>query len=153
MNVDANVLEEIGLTHAQSVVYLTLLDLGQTTSGPLIEKSKLQNSVVYNALNQLTDQGFVTFILKGKRKYFSAVDPKRLITYIDDKRENLKSILPLLTSKHTEKKVKQEARVFTGWKGVYTAFMTIIETLPAGAEYIGFGAGFEEQFSDEAKKF
>ena len=53
MEIDTSILEDIGLTNAQIKVYLSLLELGETTSGPLIKKSKLQNSVVYNALNQL----------------------------------------------------------------------------------------------------
>ena len=40
-----------------------------------------------------------------------------------------------------------------GWKGVAAAFMTIIETLPKGAEYIGFAAGYEEQYSEKTLEF
>jgi len=153
MDSDTDILEEIGLTHSQSIIYLALLQLGQTTSGPLIEKSKLQNSVVYNALNQLIEQGLVNFILQGKRKYFSAIEPKYLLKYLNDKKEKLEEILPRLVERQILSKNKQQARVFTGWKGVYTAFMTIIETLPPGSEYIGFAAGFEEQFSKETQEF
>jgi sugar-specific transcriptional regulator TrmB len=153
MTVEAELLEDLGLTHAQSVIYLTLLQIGQTTSGPLIEKSKLQNSVVYNALHQLIEQGLVTFILQGKRKYFSAVEPQQLLLVIDSKRAQLSRAMPQLLQMQQKSRNKQEARVFTGWKGVYAAFMTIIETLPMGAEYIGFAAGFEEQFSEETQQF
>lgn len=153
MPIETALLEDIGLTHAQSRVYLTLLQLGQTTSGPLIEKSKLQNSVVYNALHQLIDQGLVTFILQGKRKYFTAVEPQQLLRVMDTKRMQLSRLLPQLLQMQQKSKSKQEARVFVGWKGVYAAFMTIIETLPKGAEYIGFAAGYEEQFSEETQQF
>ncbi|MBM3232716.1 hypothetical protein FJZ18_00935 [Candidatus Pacearchaeota archaeon] len=146
-------LEELGLTRAQSVVYLKLLQIGQSTTGPLIEKTKMQNSVVYNALHQLIEQGLVSYILKGKRKYFSAVEPQQLLRIADTKRSQLERTLPSLLEMQKQGKSKQEARVFIGWKGVYAAFMTIIETLPKEAEYIGFAAGYEEQFSEKTQEF
>ncbi len=153
MVVSAEILEELGLTRAQSIVYLRLLECGRTTSGLIIEKSKLQNSVVYNALHQLMDQGLVTYILQGKRKYFSAVDPRQLLRIIDIKRSRLAKTMPHLLHLQKQSQEKQEARVFTGWKGVAAAFMTIIERLPKGGEYIGFAAGYEDQYSEKTLEF
>ena len=104
MVIDTSILEDIGLTNAQIKVYLTLLELGETTSGPLIKKSALQNSVVYNALNQLIDSGLVTFVSKGKRKYFSSTNPKNLIKFVEDKKEKIEELVPqLLAKQQTEK--------------------------------------------------
>src|SRR3989344_4193652 len=118
MPVDTSVLEDIGLTNAQIKVYVTLLELGETSSGPLLKKSKLHNSVAYHALDQLIEKGLVAFVLKGKRKYFSAEHPKSLIKFINDKKEKISQLITQLTIKPT----KQEAKVFVGWKGVYVAF-------------------------------
>ncbi len=153
MAIDTSVLEDIGLTNAQIRVYLALLELGETTTGPLIKKSGLQNSVVYNALNQLMQQGLVTFVSKGKRKYFSAVDPKILINLVDDKKEKIEQLIPKLNIKKELAKSKQEAKIFLGWKGIYAAFTHILEILPKGSDYIGFAAGFEEQYTEESKRF
>lgn len=146
---DTSALEDIGLTRAQISVYLTLLELGETTSGPLLKKSKLHNSVAYHALDQLIERGLVTFVLKGKRKYFSAEHPKSLVKFIEDKKEKISQLIAQLTIKPT----KQEARVFSGWKGIYAAFNQILDALPAGSEYIGFAAGFEKQYTEESKQF
>lgn len=145
------ILEDIGLTPAQTKVYLSLLEIGETTSGQIIEKSKLHSSVVYNSLNQLIEEGLVSFILKGKTKYFKSENPKNLVKILENKKEKLLEILPNLQKKSISNSSK--ARVFSGWKGVYTAFNTIIEELPKGSEYIGFAAGLDEQFSKETKEF
>lgn len=153
MAIDTSVLEDLGLTKAQIQVYVALLELGVTTSGPIIKRTRLQNSVVYNALNQLMELGLVTFVRKGKRKHFSATDPKNLIKFIDDKKDKIQHLVPQLIAKQKLAKVKQEAQVFLGWKGVYNAFNQILETLPKGSEYIGFAAGFEEQYDESVKRF
>ena len=149
---DASILQNIGFTNAQIKVYLALLELGQTTSGPIIKRSGLQNSVVYNALNQLIEQGLVSFVLKGQRKYFSATNPKNLITFIEDKKSKIEQIVPELIAKQTPPP-KQSAQVFLGWKGAYQAFNYILEVLPQGSEYIGFAVGFEEQYTKRVIQF
>jgi predicted transcriptional regulator len=153
MAIDTMVLEDLGLTTAQIKAYLALLELGETSTGPLIRKTKLQNSVVYNALNQLLEKGLVTFVLKGKRRLFTATDPKNLIRYLEDKKEQLEKLVPQLIAKQIGARPKQEAQVFLDWKGVYNAFNAILDALPKGSDYIAFGAGIEEQYSEEAKKF
>ncbi len=153
MDLDTSVLKDIGLTNAQIKIYLSLLDLGETTSGPLIKKSELQNSVVYNALNQLINHGLVTFILKGKRKYFSTTDPKNLIQFIQDKKEKVEELVPKLSQIRTLVQQKQEAQVFKGWKGLYNAFNYCMNNLPPGSDYIGFPPGYEQDDSNEAKLF
>ncbi|MFC1753776.1 TrmB family transcriptional regulator, partial [Thermoproteota archaeon] len=153
MAIDTSILKDIGLTNAQIMVYLALLELGESTSGPVIRKSKLQNSVVYNALNQLIEHGLVTFVLRGKRKYFSAENPKNLIRFVEDKKERIEELVPQLVIRQKLAKSKQEARVFLGWKGIYNAFNQILEELPKGSDYIGFAGGFEEQYTEESKRF
>ncbi len=145
------ILEDIGLTNAQIKVYIALLELGESTSGPIIQKSKLQNSVVYNAINHLIEKGLISFIQKGKRKYFQAADPRSLIHILDQKKKELLEILPQLTQK--KELSKNQAKVFIGWKGIYTAFNSILEVLPKNADYIGFAAGIDEQYSEETKTF
>lgn len=151
VEINTKILEDIGLSKSEIGVYLALLEIGETTSGPLIQKSNLQNSVVYNALNRLIEKGMVSYILKGKVKYFQAADPENLVDFIETKKKRLIEVLPLLAKKHEEN--KHEVRLFVGWKGVYSAFSYITETLPMNSEYIGFAAGAEEQFSEETKTF
>jgi len=153
MDLNTDVLYDIGLTNAQIRVYMALLELGESTTGPILKKSELQNSVVYNALNRLIEQGLVTFVLKGKRKHFSATDPKNLIQYIQTKKEKVEELVPKLIAKQTLAKSKQEAQVFLGWKGVQNAFNMMIEKLPPGSDYIGFAAGVEEQAKEEVRQF
>lgn len=150
VNINTEILEDLGLSNSEVKVYLALLETGETTTGPLLQKSGLQNSVVYNALNHLIEKGLVSFVLKGKTKYFQAANPKNLVDFVDTKKKKLIEIIPQLTKKHDE---KHEAKLFVGWKGVYSAFNYIIENLPKNSDYVGFAAGAEEQFSEKTKTF
>ncbi|MBW2981314.1 helix-turn-helix domain-containing protein, partial [Candidatus Woesearchaeota archaeon] len=84
---DITPLEDLGLTNAEIKVYLTLLELGQTKVGPIIEKSDLQSSVVHNALHKLQDKGLISYIKKGQIKHYKATDPKNFMDFIEEKKK------------------------------------------------------------------
>ena len=83
-------LNKIGLTNNESKIYLSLRILGTTTTGPLIKKSKIHASKVYEGLNRLIEKGLVTYVVKSNTKYFQAVEPERLFDLIEKRREELK---------------------------------------------------------------
>ena len=127
---DVKVLEQAGLTHAQSIIYLTLLEIGQTKIGTIIEKTNLQSSVVHNNINKLIEAGLVNFILVGKMKHYHVADPAVFLGFLDKQKEEIderkKSIAQLLPRLHLLKeyaKKKTMVEVYSGRKGFQTAFM------------------------------
>lgn len=150
---NGKILEEIGFTKAEAVVYLALLKLGKTKSGNIIKISGLQSSVVHNALNTLINKGFVTYILEGKVKKYNALDPKLIEKYIESKKQEFKRILPDLESlKSQEKGVLAIAEVYEGWKGLHVATLNLIENRKRGDVYKYFTAE-KSLLTEEALKF
>ena len=121
-------LEEIGLTSSEAKIYISLLELGKTSAGPLIDKSELQSSVVYRALHHLSSKGMVSFVMEGKVKKYSASDPSNMIDYIDEKKKNLLDIIPELNSKQSQTK-KPEVQFFNGDKGIKELLYKLINPL------------------------
>ena len=50
---NSKLLEEAGLTEGESKVYLALLELGTTKTGPLIKKARVSSSKVYKILDRV----------------------------------------------------------------------------------------------------
>ena len=63
---DTTTFENLGLSQGEIKIYLTLLELGSTKVGLIIEKSNMASSAVHNSLNALLDKGFISYIKKGK---------------------------------------------------------------------------------------
>ena len=134
---DTTVLEDLGLSHAEARLYLTLLEEGPSTTGPLIDATKLQSSTVYHVLGSLLEKGLVNYILKGKVKVFQAESPEEFLLFLDEKRARFQEILPLLKQKEVHRE-KQTARVFEGMKGLRAAMNDVLLTLKRGEEYYFF---------------
>ena len=86
---DLSFLKEIGLTEGEIKVYLALLELGASTTGPIIEKANISRSIIYQILDKLIEKGLVSFITKEKTKYFQATQPKHFLDIIEKEKENL----------------------------------------------------------------
>jgi len=96
---DISILEDLGLSKGEIKVYLSLLEQGSTKVGSLIEKTRMASSAVHNSLNTLVDKGLVSYIKRGKIRFYKAVPPKQLISFVEDKKRKLQTILPELEKK------------------------------------------------------
>jgi len=147
---ETKILEQAGFTKGEIRVYLALLELGETSTGSLIKKSKITGSKVYEILEKLIEKGLVSYIIRKKTKYFQASQPKRLLDYINKKEQELKkekkeieNIIPDLEDLQKSKQKIQTSQIFEGYEGIKTVFNLILENLKGGEEYYGFSFGDE----------
>ena len=150
-----NLLEEIGLTKGEVKVYLTLLKLGQTTTGKIIEGAGISSGKVYQILDRLIKKGLVSFILKEKTRYFLASDPSRILNYLNEreiehkKQEGeLKDVLPQLKALQSKSDEKYEATIYKGLKGIETVAQMLLDYLKQGNILLAMGI-----ISHKDKKF
>ncbi len=137
MNTD--ILEELGLTKTEIKVYITLLELGSSSAGIILDKSKLPNSTIHRDLNSLIEKGLVNFILEGKRKIYRATKPENFFDFIEEKKRRFEEILPELKEKQNKVVEKETASIFKGKRGIQEVYYTMISS--EGKEYLTFGGG------------
>jgi len=140
------ILENIGLTKGEIKVYLTLLKVGETTTGKIIEKSGVSSGKTYEILDKLQQKGLVTHIVKEKTKYFQATSPKKLLEYVDEKKsqiekkkKDVENILPQLISLHKLEKKEYSAVIYKGIQGLRTALYETLDSLNKNNEWLAFG--------------
>lgn len=136
---DMEILKELGLTETEIRVYVALLELGSSTAGEILNKSKLPNSTVHRDLNSLIEKSLINFILNGKRKIYQATNPESFFDFIEDKRKRFQEILPELKEKQKQAKKKEKASVYYGIKGIKEVYNIMINA--KGKEYNTFGGG------------
>lgn len=141
-------LEGIGLTQGEIKVYSALLKIGESTTGKIIEESKLSSGKIYEILDKLIDKGLATFIVKEKTKYFSPTNPKKILEYVDRKKEEIEnkkreveSILQELIHIHNLKKEDYKAVIYKGYEGLKTAIFESLEELNKNDIWMSMGTG------------
>lgn len=131
------VLEGLGLTHAESKVYLALLELGSSQAGNITSKCGIHRRTVYDSIERLIEKGLISFIKQNNIKFYEAVDPIQLLKILKDKENNLKEMLPELKLLHETSKEKQETTFFRGKSGLKSVLNHQIDV---GEEILIFGA-------------
>jgi sugar-specific transcriptional regulator TrmB len=138
-------LRAIGLTDGEIEVYLALLKLGESTNSPIARHTQFQSSTVYYCLNTLIEKGFVTYILKGNRKHFRAVNPDNIISILDEKekefleiKDKVKDLVPQLKGYEGLIEEKTTAEVYEGFNGMRMIFRQILDELKKGEQYEAF---------------
>ncbi len=140
---NTEILEKIGFTKGEIKVYFSLLGLSNSTSGPIILKSNVSRSKVYEILERLKEKGIVSESIKENTRYFQAASPERILDYIEEKedsiknqKEEFKKSLPELIQKQKYAEEKQEVKVYVGFEGIKTFYNEILKQLNEGDEYL-----------------
>ncbi|MBI4427298.1 MAG: hypothetical protein HY569_02350 [Candidatus Magasanikbacteria bacterium] len=108
------ILQTYGLSEKQAKVYLACLELG---SGPVVkiaQKARLSRSTVYEVLEHLVDEGFVSTYNKKQIHYFSAEDPGQIIRLAESRAATLKDALPELNAIAGRARKRPTVRFYQG---------------------------------------
>ena len=148
---DLKLLEEIGLTTGEVKVYLALLRLGASKTGAIAKQADVSSSKVYKILDRLEKKGLAGHVFRGEIKYFSAMEPKRLLDYLEEeelklsgRRRLIENMMPELENQQKSAGQKSEAGIYDGFKAVTNFFRNILDELNPGEEYYVIGAGYGE---------
>ena len=137
--------KQAGMTDGEIKVYLAMLEIGESTTGPIIEKSGIARSISYQILERLIEKGLASFIIKNNTRYYQAANPEKIVEYskkeIEKAKENLidiEKILPDLLEKQ-KTNPKSQATIYLGYKGIRTAHEGTYSKLKKGGEYLYLG--------------
>lgn len=113
------------LTLGESKVYSTLVKIGETSIGNLIKFSGVSHSKIYDILKRLAEKGLVSSFTKNGKQYFSAANPKILLSLIEDEeeiikknKEQLNKIIPILEQEQNSIRIESSLNAFEGFKGM-----------------------------------
>ena len=149
---NTKILEDLGLTKSEIKVYLALLELGSSSAGDILKKANIHNSVFHFTINNLIEKGLVTYLKKGKARVYQPADPESLLSYVEDKKTQLKTILPELKKKQTFGKEKEQAEIFEGIKGIQTALYSLIKDTKPKDKFLFFSVD-EDEINEDIEKF
>lgn len=138
-------LKRAGLTDGEARVYLAITELGETTVGAIVDRSKVTKSIIYQILEKLIEKGLVSFVFKEKTKYFQAGPPDNLLEFLAQRKKaiertegEIKELVPQLLMKRAMGKAST-VTVYEGFQGIMTAYTKRFEVLKAGDEYLNIG--------------
>ena len=115
-------LQKLGITENETKVYLALLESGPSLAGGISRKTGIHRRNVYDITERLIKKGLNGYIVKNGRRLFEAANPEKFSDIIDEKRNELSGVLPLMKELYAGTKEKQETNFYKGKEGLKTVF-------------------------------
>jgi len=130
---------KLGLTDGEARAYTALLELGSTTVGPIVKRSGIAYSKIYEVLQRLLEKGLASYTIKEKTKYFQAIEPSRLHDFLEkqkaelhEREDLLKELQPKLQTIAALAPERKEAEIFIGFQGLRTAYELLLSKAQKG---------------------
>jgi sugar-specific transcriptional regulator TrmB len=124
-------LKSCGLTENQADIYIALLKEGETSASKLAKLIKINRSTIYQELNELVKQGLASYVIKDFKRYYKASPPEQILTQLEDKKQEIKSILPQLKNlQDTSIKPLIDIKVYEGKEGIKSFYQQILNEKP-----------------------
>ena len=100
-------LQVLGLTEAESKVYLHILKSGPSPVLQVAKLLELSRVTIYNVIESLTEQGLMTSVEKGRKQLYASEPPERIIILANSKIHKMKSMVEEIKSGIDELKLIQ----------------------------------------------
>lgn len=118
-------LKKLGLSDKESLVYLSLLELGQASVQDIARKANVKRATTYVVLDALVKRGIVSTIEEGKKLHYAAEDPRALQHFfrtqeaeLKEKEEEFKKALPELDALLSLSGKRPSVRYYEGKNGI-----------------------------------
>ncbi len=132
-------LKKFGLSEKEANVYLSCLELGETTATDISIKSNLPRTLVYDILERLISLGLVSYNIQANKKHFMAAEPQELLRILKEKEESIKEILSDLEELQKLKGVKRpKVEIYEGKEGMKTVMNDILKL--GIKEFLAYGS-------------
>ena len=130
------VLKQLGFLDGEIKIYTTLLRIGPSLVSKIHQETGLHRTHIYDLLEKLKEKGLVsTFIQSGKMQ-FQAAPPSKILSFLEEKKDKVKSILPELEQLTTLSKEETTVQLFKGKEGLKSVLQDVLKT---GKDYCIMG--------------
>lgn len=124
-------LEKLGFSKNEALVFLALLEIGQTTTGAIIKKLGIHRNIVYEVLDKLEKRGLVVETTISGKKHFQVINPNKILDLEKERLSVAQSVVPELSK--IQRKEKQEISVHQGIKEFKELRQNVFKESPKGS--------------------
>lgn len=128
-------LKNLDLSEKEATVYLASLEFGSSSIQEIAKKSQLSRSTTYEVIESLMKKVLMSSLTKGKKRYFYAERPEKLMALIEvkereleERKKELKTILPELIELSRLAKERPKVRFYEGKRGIRMIQEDILKT-------------------------
>jgi len=122
-------LEEMGLPEKAAVIYVTLLGKQKMTVSEISRDSKIKRATCYEYLDILLNKDFISRIPVGKRMFYAALEPRRILSDFKKKTSHLEQKVSEMSAVHEAAVHKPRIVFYQGKRELRNIYTDIFQTV------------------------
>ena len=134
-NTIVQLLNRLGLSRQEAVMYQTLLELESVSIRKAAERSGINRGTAYETIKRLVTRGLVSVRQSGQREYYTAESPERVFALIQEQRKELwhiqqdaKQVIPRLLAQKARPQGRPIVRYYEDDEGIVTVLKDVLQT-------------------------
>lgn len=127
-------IESAGLNQTEAKIYGALMEIKEGTMTDLAKQAGIKRSSGYNSMGKLENWGLVSKIKRGKRTYYSAVHPRRLLQIANLRQKDIEENLGRMVGAYYGEGEKPQIQMFEGMEAVRNVYQEALGRLKNGEE-------------------
>ena len=116
-----------GLTAKQAAVYEACLRAGPSGVPDIAGEAEIKRTTAYGIVEELVGLGLLKSSYKGKRKLYTAEDPGKILSMLDEKKQRIAEVMPELSELFVTHHVRPKISFFEGREGVKKIYDDALE--------------------------
>ncbi len=143
------ILKELGLSEAETKLYLALQSAGAQTAGELAKRTKAKRPTIYYALRQLEERGLIHKVGSLGVERFQAERGDKLLTVLTLRRQKIDALeaevhtlIPVLEKRSTQPEAKPAILFYEGEEAMKQAIMDTLYCRDGHIDSIAPGDNF-----------
>lgn len=128
MNLTDQIQINLDLNQKEAEILLAILEIGPAAISDISKKAKIKRPTVYDLIEGLIKKGLILKVPFGKRIFYKATEPKKILGFVEQKKQNLENLMPELEALFLTKPNQPKVRFYTGKEGLKSIYEEMLDT-------------------------
>lgn len=121
------ILRQYGLTEKEADFYIAALSLGTASITSITKKAGLKRPTAYLVIDELLKKHLLISVPQGKKIFYKAEHPEKLIIKLEENRRKIEEILPELVSLYSSSSKDPKIRFYEGKEKLFSMYEEIFK--------------------------
>lgn len=123
------ILETIGLTEAEALIYAALIKFPKMTISEISRTTNIKRATCYQHLDLLLNKDFVVRVPIGKRMFYSAVSPKKIIAATKKRQADFELGMEEMAKQYDESTHKPSVIFYEGKREIKNIYEDMLKSV------------------------
>lgn len=120
--------QNLSLNIKEATTLLAILEIGPASISDIAKRAKIKRPTTYYLIDELIKKGLILKVPSGKRVFYKANDPKKILNLLEQRKQSFEKILPQMQALFLATPSQPKVRFYEGKEGLKNIYEEMLNT-------------------------